>query len=305
MVARRLSTTRCQARWVVGIGLLVILPACLSQQLAEACHHCGFYIPHQQSVWFQLASKAGTDKVTQTMDSGSKGHAYEGLYTKYFEGNRRHIVNRVLEIGLGCTMAYGPGASSKLWRWYFPQATIWQAEYSAECVAAHKEKLEELGVKVVTGDQADTNTLHRWVRETGGRFDVIIDDGGHTSMQQYNSFVVLFIHALKPGGVYFIEDLATGRSFVDGDKKHIMQDVIKDWIEALTLERGVDYANKEYQYVPRFRLPPGVKFIDCAAGICAITKCYRDDTRCALNPGVDHNLTHYTATGTNTMNAGK
>ena len=41
--------------------------------------------------------------------------------SQYFEGNPRHIVSRMLEIGLGCTMAYGPGASSKLWRWYFPQ----------------------------------------------------------------------------------------------------------------------------------------------------------------------------------------
>jgi|LauGreSuBDMM15SN_2_FD.fasta_scaffold86702_2 hypothetical protein len=35
--------------------------------------------------------------------------------------------------------------------------------------------------------------------------------------------MVLFLHALKPGGVYFIEDLQCGRYFVDGDKTHIMQ----------------------------------------------------------------------------------
>ena len=40
------------------------------------------------------------------------------------------------------------GASSKLWRWYFPQAEIYQAEYSKDCVEKHKEKLDELSIKV-------------------------------------------------------------------------------------------------------------------------------------------------------------
>ena len=40
---------------------------------------------------------------------------------------------------------------------------------------------------------------------------------------QYNSFIVLFLHALKPGGIYFIEDLSSGRYAVDGDQKHVMQ----------------------------------------------------------------------------------
>jgi len=40
---------------------------------------------------------------------------------------------------------------------------------------------------------------------------------------QYNAFIVLFLHALRPGGIYFIEDLSSGRYLVDGDKKHIIQ----------------------------------------------------------------------------------
>lgn len=140
----------------------------LSQHSASVCHNCGFYPSYQNSVFYKLALKSGTDKVTQGRDSGHAGHSYEGLYTKvgcpltrfpthasrrlrcvhcmrslpptlslksrpmampslslplsqYFEGNPRHLVSRMLEIGLGCTMTYGPGASSKLWRWYFPQ----------------------------------------------------------------------------------------------------------------------------------------------------------------------------------------
>lgn len=45
-------------------------------------------------------------------------------------------------------------------------------------------------------------TLESWVSMTGGGFDLVVDDGGHTNMQLYNSFAVLFEKALKPGGLY-------------------------------------------------------------------------------------------------------
>jgi hypothetical protein len=38
----------------------------------------------------------------------------------------------MLEIGLGCDMQYGPGASATLWRSYFPEADLWFAEYNGE-----------------------------------------------------------------------------------------------------------------------------------------------------------------------------
>ena len=34
---------------------------------------------------------------------------------------------------------------------------------------------------------------------------------------------MILLHKLQPGGVYFIEDLASGRYLVDGDKQHIIQ----------------------------------------------------------------------------------
>lgn len=39
--------------------------------------------------------------------------------------------------------------------------------------------------------------------------DVIVDDGGHTVPQQLQSFGILFEKALKPGGIYIIEDVET------------------------------------------------------------------------------------------------
>lgn len=84
-------------------------------------------------------------------------------------------------------------------------------EYDAKCVLSHQANLTRLGIQVVTGDQSDIPTLHKWINQTGGNFDVIIDDGGHANHQIYNSFHLLFFKALKPGGAYFIEDLQVTR----------------------------------------------------------------------------------------------
>ena len=36
---------------------------------------------------------------------------------------------KMLEIGLGCNMNYGPGASLALHKKLFPKAELWEAEY--------------------------------------------------------------------------------------------------------------------------------------------------------------------------------
>lgn len=44
------------------------------------------------------------------------------------------------------------------------------------------------GVHVVTGSQAEAHTLRRWIKESGGNFDIIVDDGSHHNHHIYNSF---------------------------------------------------------------------------------------------------------------------
>ena len=63
---------------------------------------------------------------------------------------------------------------------------------------------------VLTGDQGNASTLNRWLEESGGAFDAILDDGAHTNRLIKASFDVLW-PALRPGGVYFLEDLHIGR----------------------------------------------------------------------------------------------
>jgi hypothetical protein len=134
-------------------------------------------------------------------------------------------------------MDYGPGASAAIWPRLFKDADIWFAEYDEACVKRLWN--DTLKWKYVSGDQADATVLASWVEQTGGIFDFIIDDGGHTNVQIWNSFQHLFNHALKPGGVYFIEDLQVNRvatyyvGGVPNGNGKVMIDVITEWIDQL------------------------------------------------------------------------
>ena len=202
-----------------------------------------------------------TDKVTT--------HQYEIMYG-IFLFPLRFAAHRpkILEIGLGCDMNYGPGASAKVWQSLLPQAELWEAEYDKACVdKARKEGLLE-GIKTVTGDQGDLSTLNAWKNEMGGDFDVIIDDGGHKQSQIGRSFDALW-PLVQPGGVYVVEDLQVARrsAYEDTKGQEIFVDKIKDWTEQLLVERNGRSANKI-----KFPIPTDISFIFCQLEACVIGK---------------------------------
>ena len=140
-----------------------------------------------------------TDKVTT--------HTYEIMYgTHLLPYYHQHPKMKMLEIGLGCDMNYGPGASTWLWKELFPEAELWEAEFDGRCVERSKAKGQLEGFQTLVGDQGDPKVLDQWIQESKGNFDVIIDDGGHTQCQIWTSFEKLW-PTVKPGGLYFIEDL--------------------------------------------------------------------------------------------------
>jgi hypothetical protein len=129
-------------------------------------------------------------------------------------------------------------------------------------------------IKVLLGDQSDTSVVQRWVKETdGGHFDIIIDDGGHSNLQIYNSFQVLW-PTLNDGGLYFIEDLQVSRrkDKEDSQGKFIMADIIEDWIEQLMMPRRLGWTHK---------IPRNVRWIMCQNHACVVAKCYADDIACS------------------------
>ena len=161
-----------------------------------------------------------TDKVTY--------HRYDYIYEKYL-GPLRNRPFKILEIGLGCsTDMYAPGHGYALLKKYVPQVEYHAIEYNKQCPdwlrrigrmskeEAIKKKHPVFGPQdaqwiidhTVWGDQSSPDVMREVVSRFGAEtFDVIIDDGSHISDHMVNSMKYLYTKALKPGGVYIVEDI--------------------------------------------------------------------------------------------------
>jgi len=70
--------------------------------------------------------------------------------------------------------------------------------------SSQKFENKDLKIFVRIGDQADPKFLKKLLDEFG-KFNIIIDDGGHTANQQITSFLHLY-GSLSENGVYLVED---------------------------------------------------------------------------------------------------
>ena len=95
------------------------------------------------------------------------------------------------------------GGSLEMWRHYFgKQARIVGIDINAECLELAGEDAE-----IYLADQEDLGSLRELVAKIRPA-DIVIDDGGHTTTQQLNTFEV-FYPLVKTPGVYLVEDLHT------------------------------------------------------------------------------------------------
>jgi hypothetical protein len=125
-----------------------------------------------------------------------KWHHYFEVYDRHFSKYRnKEIV--ILEIGTF------QGGSLQMWKHYFgDKAKIYGMDINPDC-----KQVEEENIKIFVGSQSDRHFLRDVIKEIPP-IDILIDDGGHTMLQQIVSFEELFDH-IKPDGVYLCEDLHT------------------------------------------------------------------------------------------------
>lgn len=135
------------------------------------------------STFLELGKKYGTDKVSQ--------HGYQFFYPRFLEPLRDQQFT-MLEIG------YHEGASARMWQEYFPHARVFAMDIKTSGVFD--------GHEVIRGDQSKPEDLQR-VAARVGPCRVIIDDGSHHPVHQFETFNYLFSNLLEPGGVYIIEDV--------------------------------------------------------------------------------------------------
>ena len=85
---------------------------------------------------------------------------------------------KLFEIGLG-VCHIGPGLSLHFWRTLAPMAEVWVGEYDGVCIQKLARSGGLWGAQALQGDQSNHTDLRRWVDESGGNFDIVVDDGSH------------------------------------------------------------------------------------------------------------------------------
>jgi demethylmacrocin O-methyltransferase len=120
-------------------------------------------------------------------------HQYTPLYDRHL-GHLRDNKIKLLEIGVF------RGASLDLWQRAFPKGQI----YGVDITDKWKE-LTPKKAKVFMGRQEDEKFMKEKVMPHG-KFDVIIDDGGHKPGQMQASLLMMWEN-LNENGFYVIEDL--------------------------------------------------------------------------------------------------
>lgn len=170
--------------------------------------------PRRSRFLHELCQRHGTDKGSLLYRGKPwPEHTFADIYTILFESRRFEIL-RVFEMGIGTNnrsipanmFGYGkPGASLRVWRDFFPNATIFGADIDNR-VLFQEERIHTLYM-----DQLNVNSINEfWLQLNLKDFDIIIDDGLHTVEAAINLFSHSFQY-LKSGGIYIIEDLTAER----------------------------------------------------------------------------------------------
>jgi hypothetical protein len=122
-------------------------------------------------------------------------HYFE-IYDKYFSKYQGKKLN-ILEIGVS------QGGSLQLWKKYFgDKVNIYGIDINPEC-----KQFEDENTKIFIGSQSDKDFLGEILPQLPD-MDIILDDGGHTMIQQKVSFEMLY-HKVLQGGIYMVEDTHT------------------------------------------------------------------------------------------------
>lgn len=148
----------------------------------------------QRETLEELFKETGSDKYSL--------HRYFHYYDNWFFPFRDKDIS-MLEIGVL------RGASLRAWEKYFPNfSNIYGLGYGLDektmNVWVHNGTSER--VKVLMGNQGKNETMKEI--SSVGPYDIIIDDGSHHPQHMIFSFFSLWT-AVKPGGLYIVEDLET------------------------------------------------------------------------------------------------
>ena len=216
------------------------------------------------------ATGLSTDKAPNAYFTRWTPHVYNTLYQRWLAPLRGTNV-RFLEIGLGCDMPSGVGASVPLWREYMgPCMKFTSMEFDGPCAEKFRDRVDALFV----GDQSSLADLHRV--SAGGPYDVIVEDGGHTMKQQITTLRTM-LPLLPPGGLFFMEDIHTSfqRGFHDLPNGVTAARFLADVVAALH-QRGVEtpasLVGKDGLLEGAAEIARLITSIDCVREACVLVR---------------------------------
>lgn len=132
-------------------------------------------------------------------DNVTKWEHYLPIYETALATFRSRPI-RMLEIGVW------RGGSLQMWRRYLhPDSVIVGIDIDPDTAQFDDPSR---GIHVRIGGQQDASFLQGVTREFGP-FDVILDDGSHTTSHMVQTFQHLFANGLARGGLYVVEDIHT------------------------------------------------------------------------------------------------
>lgn len=216
----------------------------------------GFYqkLPYRKYSWQlnQIANKYKTDKGSLYYNS----HGYASVYEIYLS-QFKHDPLKLLEIGLlrhdqqnkSPTAKHQNIPSLRMWREFLPNAQIYGFDIADFKLLQNLEK-----VTLIQGDMGHLPDLAKLVNITGQDLDIIIDDASHASHHQQIALTYLF-DSLKPGGLYFVEDLHYQPSGLEIENFPKTLDVLKH------LEYGIYYSSPCVSQEDFEKLNQNIEFI--------------------------------------------
>lgn len=146
-----------------------------------------------QAGFFQEFQELDNIGVTEVTDKCRYRHNYLPKYEFFLRGLKEKPL-RLLELGVFT------GSSARMWKRFFPQATIYGIDIDDSCRAYAEERLE-----IRIGDLAKDEVLES-LKEI--RPHIIIDDASHIWSHQIKALLTLFF-VLPSGGIYILEDFET------------------------------------------------------------------------------------------------
>lgn len=157
--------------------------------------------------------------------ASGKHTPYFDVYDSLFE---RFIDKEIIFLEIGVLN----GGSLFMWRSFFgPKARIIGVDLNPEA-----EKWMEHGFEIHIGSQADPNFWSKLMTEIG-QVDIILDDGGHTFLQQITTTECL-LDSVKNDGLLVVEDTHTSYMNGFGNLNTSFVAYSKTWIDKINTRFG-------------------------------------------------------------------